>query len=106
MDAVFGLLLAFGIAAALTPLIGRLARRWGAVDLPRARGLSQAPTPLLGGLAIFAGVLVAGLLFLPDTGRWHAVLGGAAIITVVGAIDDVRPLPPAWKLAGQLLAGL
>jgi UDP-GlcNAc:undecaprenyl-phosphate GlcNAc-1-phosphate transferase len=104
--AVFGLLVAFALAAALTPLVARLARRLGAIDQPRARGLAQAPTPLLGGLGIFAGVLVAGLLFLPDTGRWHAVLAGAAIITVVGAIDDLRPLPPAVKLAGQLLAGL
>src|SRR4051812_3556414 len=105
-DGLLGLLVAFGIATALTPVVGRLARRAGAVDLPRARGLSDRPTPLLGGLAIFAGTLVAGLLFLPDADRFHAILAGAAIITLVGAIDDWRELSASWKLAGEVLAAL
>src|SRR3954449_1605424 len=45
--------------AALTPLAARLARRVGAVDAPRERGLAVRETPLLGGFAILAGVLVA-----------------------------------------------
>ena len=73
---------------------------------PRERGLAEEPTPLLGGLAIYAGVAVAGLLFLPLDARWHAVLAGATVITIVGAIDDWRDLPAVWKLAGQLAAGL
>lgn len=105
-DALLGLVIAFVIAAALTPLVARGARRIGAVDQPRARGLGERPTPLLGGLGMFAGVVVAGLLLLPDTSRYHAILGGAAIVTAVGALDDWRPLPPAWKLAGELLAAL
>src|SRR3954470_3145353 len=81
------------VAAALTPLSSRLARRVGAVDEPRARGLSDRSTPLLGGLAIFAGVLVASLLFLPvGDERWEAILAGAALITLVGALDDVFDL--------------
>lgn len=105
-DALLGLVIAFIVAAVLTPLVARGARGIGAVDRPRARGLAERPTPLLGGLGIFAGVAVAGLLVLPDGPRYHAILGGAAIVTAVGAIDDWRPLPPAWKLAGELLAAL
>jgi UDP-GlcNAc:undecaprenyl-phosphate/decaprenyl-phosphate GlcNAc-1-phosphate transferase len=107
-DALLGLLVAFAVAAALTPLVARLARRVGAVDQPRARGLANRPTPLLGGLAIFAGVLLAGLLVLPDDRRhtFEAILGGAAIITIVGAIDDWRALPASWKLAGECVAAL
>jgi UDP-GlcNAc:undecaprenyl-phosphate/decaprenyl-phosphate GlcNAc-1-phosphate transferase len=103
-DGLRGLLVAFVVATLLTPLAGRFARRVGAVDVPRARGLAVAPTPLLGGLAIFAGVAIAGALFLPDTNRYDAILGGAAVITLVGAIDDARELPAAWKLAGQFVA--
>ena len=105
-DALLGCLVAFLVVTALTRPVAALARRIGAVDLPRERGLAEQPTPLLGGLAIFAGVAVAGVLFLPDTDRWHAVLAGAAVITVVGAIDDWRPLPAVWKLTGQLIAAL
>src|SRR3954468_17839416 len=106
LDGLLGLVTAFAIAALATPFVARLARRLGPAAEPRSRGLSDRPTPLLGGLAILAGALVAGLLFLPDADRFHAILAGAAIITAVGAIDDVRPLPASWKLAGQVLAAL
>jgi UDP-GlcNAc:undecaprenyl-phosphate GlcNAc-1-phosphate transferase len=105
-NALWGLLVAFAVAAALTPLVAALARRVGAVDQPRARGLAERPTPLLGGLAIFAGALVAGLIFLPGHPRFQAILTAAAVITLVGAIDDWRALPASWKLAGELAAGL
>jgi UDP-GlcNAc:undecaprenyl-phosphate GlcNAc-1-phosphate transferase len=105
-DALLAFVVAFAVAAVLTPPVAAFARRIGAIDAPRERGLADRATPLLGGLAIFAGVMLAGVLFLPDTDRWHAVLGAAAVITIVGAIDDWRELPAAWKLTGQLGAAL
>ncbi len=103
-DGLRGLLAAFVVATLVTPLVGRFAVRVGAVDVPRARGLAAKRTPLLGGLAMFAGAAAAGALFLPHTDRYFAILGGAAVITLVGAVDDTRPLPPVWKLAGQFIA--
>ena len=61
LEALYAFLIAAAVTALLTPLTMRLARRVGAIDEPRERGLSQRPTPLLGGLAIFGGVLVAML---------------------------------------------
>jgi UDP-GlcNAc:undecaprenyl-phosphate GlcNAc-1-phosphate transferase len=84
----------------------RLARRLGAVDGLKARGLASEATPLFGGLAIFAGTLIAALLYLPDNERTRGILVAAALITLVGAWDDVRDLPPGAKLAGQVLAAL
>lgn len=101
---------AFAVAAAVsglvTPLTARLAHRVGAVDRPGERGLSDRPMPRLGGLALLAGVLVAGALFLPAGAEWRAILAGAALITVIGAVDDRYGLPPAVKLAGQAVAAL
>ncbi len=105
-SALFAFLLAAVVTALLTPLTMRLAQRIGAVDQPRERGLAERPTPLLGGLAIFAGVLFAGLLWLPDERAWHGVLIAAAVITLVGVLDDRFELPPFAKLAGQILAAL
>ena len=120
-DAVLSFVVAAAVAAALTPLAARLARRVGAVDFPRERGLGQRPTPLLGGLAILAAVLVAGAIWLPSViylphvygrpgngGTVHmwAVIAGACLIAAVGAVDDTRPLRPAWKLLGQVAAAL
>lgn len=95
---------AAAVAAALTPLTARLGRRVGAVSLPRERDLHEQPTPRLGGMAMCAGVLVAGLLWLPLEQPWKAVLAAALLITVVGALDDVFDLPAAAKLGGQVLA--
>ena len=111
LEALYAFLLAAGVTAVLTPLSMRFAHRIGAIDEPRERGLSDSPTPLLGGLAIFAGTLVAALVALPagyfgDHELWHGVLLGAAVITVVGALDDRFDLHPALKFAGQLLAAV
>src|SRR3954453_11019792 len=111
LDALFAFLVAAAVTAALTPLTKRLARAVGAIDEPRERGLSEKATPLLGGLAIFGGVFVAVLAFLPagygrDDELWHGVLIAAAVITAVGALDDRFELHPAAKFAGQILAAV
>jgi UDP-GlcNAc:undecaprenyl-phosphate/decaprenyl-phosphate GlcNAc-1-phosphate transferase len=102
--ALLAALVAFATAALLTPPVTRLARRLGAVDTLQARGLAREATPLLGGLALFGGALVAGLLFLPDEGRTRGILAAAALVTLVGAVDDLRDLTPVPKLAGQAAA--
>jgi UDP-GlcNAc:undecaprenyl-phosphate GlcNAc-1-phosphate transferase len=104
--AVLAALVAFAVAAALTPLAARFARRIGAVDELKERGLASKHTPLLGGLAIFGGALVAGLIFLPDNQRTEGILAAAALITIVGALDDVFDLHPAAKLLGQIAAAV
>src|SRR5271169_2103740 len=113
LDALYAFLVAAAVTALLTPLTMRLARTVGAIDEPRERGLSERPTPLLGGLAIFAGALVAGLIWLPagyarehQPQLWHGVLLAATVITIVGALDDRFDLHPAMKLLGQVLAAV
>jgi UDP-GlcNAc:undecaprenyl-phosphate/decaprenyl-phosphate GlcNAc-1-phosphate transferase len=111
LDALYAFLVAAAVTALLTPLSMKLARLVGAIDEPRERGLSESATPLLGGVAIFAGTLVAGLIWLPagfgkEHQLWHGVLLAAGVITLVGAIDDRYELPPIVKLAGQLVAAV
>ena len=107
-DAVYAFLAAFVVAALLTPLTARLARRVGAVDHPKERGLGAGSTPLLGGLAMLGGVLVSSALFLDFGGvtadRFKGILAGAVVIALVGALDDRFDLPPGVKLAGQIAA--
>jgi UDP-GlcNAc:undecaprenyl-phosphate GlcNAc-1-phosphate transferase len=106
LDALWAFLVAGAVAITLTPLAARFARRIGAIDQPRERGLHENPTPSLGGLAILAGVLVAGVAFLSWSGETRGILGGAAAIAVVGAVDDAKPggLSPIVKLLGQFAA--
>jgi UDP-GlcNAc:undecaprenyl-phosphate GlcNAc-1-phosphate transferase len=111
VDAVY----AFGVAAVLAlllvPVAEWVARKVGAIDYPNERSLHTEPTPRLGGLAILVGVLVAGVLFLPDGSGFRgdetrAILLGAIVIAAVGAADDILDLPPLVKLLGQIAASI
>jgi UDP-GlcNAc:undecaprenyl-phosphate GlcNAc-1-phosphate transferase len=107
IDALWGFLVAGVVAFAMAPLVARLARNLGAMDMPRERGLSDEPTPRLGGIAILAGVAVAALLFLPLFGdsevakQTRGIMLGAVVITLVGTADDIWDLPAPVKLLGQ-----
>ncbi len=104
VEALLAFLLAGVVTLLLTPLTIRLARRAGAIDRPGPRSLHEVPTPKLGGLAIFAGMLVAALIWLPGDAETRAILVGAAAITVVGMLDDIYDLGAATKLLGQTVA--
>jgi UDP-GlcNAc:undecaprenyl-phosphate/decaprenyl-phosphate GlcNAc-1-phosphate transferase len=110
LDAVYAFVSAFAVTVLLTRPVARFARGVGAVDHPKARGLGRASTPLLGGLAIGAGVLVAALAFIEPTVRTHdrliGILAGGVLITIVGAVDDRFDLAPAVKLLGQVVAAI
>src|SRR4026207_1430519 len=109
-EVLYGAIIAFVIVVLLTPAVGgvALARRTpavggrarmrGAVDRPDARRINRRPIPRLGGLAIFLGILVPSLAFLDLAGESRGVLLGAAVATVVGAVDDFRGLSPSVKL--------
>ena len=96
LDALLAGAAACAVTAALTPVVGRVARHFGLLDEPRDRGLSQRMTPLLGGIAIFAGVVAAMLVWLPMDETYRSILIGATIITLVGATRrHHRPAPGA-----------
>jgi len=112
-------LVAGGVGAYLaTPAVLALSRKIGAVDIPDDRKVHAVPTPTLGGAAIFIGLLVAavvaaGLKPFRDSfqplGVWPlpelvAIIVGAAIIFVIGVVDDLKGLKAPVKLSGQLLA--
>ena len=103
-EVVWGFAVALGIVLLLTPAIGQMARRIGAVDAPEPRRLNELPVPRLGGLALFLGILVPALAFLEVNREVRGLLLGAAIATTVGAIDDFRGLTWWQKLAGQVTA--
>ena len=103
-EVLYGAGTAFVIVVLLTPAVGGMARLLGAVDRPDSRRLNRRPIPRLGGLAIFLGIIVPSLAFLDLSGETRGVLLGAAVATVVGAVDDFRGLSPPTKLAGQVCA--
>jgi len=103
-EVLYGAALAILLVVLLTPAVGGMARILGVVDLPERRRLNANPIPRLGGIAIFFGIFVPALAFLELGRETRGVLLGAAVATVVGAIDDFRVLRPGRKLAGQIIA--
>src|SRR6266496_4568718 len=109
------LLVTAAVTYLLTPLVRRVAIATRAIHEPRARDPHTEPTPLLGGLAMYGG-LVAGLFiasqlsFLRDPfqaagSRSEAgLLLAGGLVVVVGFADDRWGLSAISKLAGQVAA--
>ncbi|MBS1885565.1 MAG: undecaprenyl/decaprenyl-phosphate alpha-N-acetylglucosaminyl 1-phosphate transferase [Actinobacteria bacterium] len=105
-DAALAFIAAAAIAWLLVPFVERLAFRVGAIDYPKARSLHDRPMPRLSGLAILAGVEVAGWIWLRHDSESRAILVGGVAIAAVGVLDDIYDLPALPKLAGQVAAAL
>src|SRR6478609_10514139 len=101
---LWGALSALVIVLVLTPAVGRAARYLRLADRPVEGVRARHEIPRLGGLALFFGIFVPSLAFLPLGGELRGILIGASIVTAVGALDDFRGLPWWQKLGGQVLA--
>lgn len=104
---------AFATVVVTTPIVRWLSFKVGAVDRPGGRRTHLRPTARLGGLALFAGFLaaVAAASRLPTfepvfatTSEPEAIVLAAAVVVVVGLVDDIRGVSAPVKLAGQTLA--
>jgi UDP-GlcNAc:undecaprenyl-phosphate GlcNAc-1-phosphate transferase len=106
-------LLAFVIALSaslvLTVPVRALAIRMGMVDLPGPRKVHLKPIPLLGGLAMYGGVMLAILIAFDGAARAQSfgIVTGATLMAVVGFLDDRGLLHHQIKLfAGMPLAAV
>lgn len=105
---------AAAIAYLTTPAVRRFAIRFGAMAEVRDRDVHSKPTPRLGGLAIYAGLLSALVfasqlplmqtVFDSETGTATALLAGMGVLVAVGIVDDRWGLDAPTKFAGQVLA--
>ncbi|HEY5295795.1 MAG TPA: NAD-binding protein [Gaiellaceae bacterium] len=104
------------IVAAVAALPAALLAVWALLHSRLSHGLEQTPdasrwraaaTPLVGGVAIYAGLSV-GLWLAVLVGPLEAsrqlvgIFAGASLLFFAGLIDDIRTLPPLAKLAAQL----
>jgi UDP-GlcNAc:undecaprenyl-phosphate/decaprenyl-phosphate GlcNAc-1-phosphate transferase len=111
---VLALLLAAATTYLLTPLVRRGAIATNAMHAARARDVHVQPTPLLGGLAMYAG-LTAGLLVanqlsylraaFPTSRTVPGLLLAGGLLVVTGIIDDRWGMGAISKLAAQVAAG-
>ena len=83
-------LIALSASLILTVPVRELAIRVGMVDSPGPRKVHLTPIPLLGGLAIYAGVMLSILIVFDGAARAQSfgIVTGATLVAVVGFIDD------------------
>ncbi|PLW68581.1 MraY family glycosyltransferase [Pseudohalioglobus lutimaris] len=93
------------VAFAMARLSVGLGVRAGLVDLPDARKLHSAPTPLTGGIFIFLTILIC--TFATGTAPYsNGMLAIAVGVFLVGVFDDIQHINPWLRLGIQYCAGL
>ena len=130
MAAIIAGLVSLAIAFLAVPVTTRLAHMFGMIDLPARHKGHARPTPLLGGCAIFAAILLPTMLAMSMSRIWAhngvpkwvpvelavhvagaaerapqalGILACAFVLHVIGIVDDRRNLGPLFKLIGQLV---
>ena len=110
-------LLVAGIAAVVTAAASfgvlRLSRRFRIAPELRDRDVHTTPTPRLGGIAMYLGLIAAilSVMFftrlteqIEQVAQLWVLLGACTLIAVVGILDDLLDLDWMIKLAAQLAA--
>src|SRR5437879_729835 len=87
---VLAFFIALFASLALVVPVRALALRVGMVDLPGPRKVHLKPIPLLGGLAMYAAVVIAVLFAFngPARAQIVGILIGATLVATVGILDD------------------
>jgi UDP-GlcNAc:undecaprenyl-phosphate/decaprenyl-phosphate GlcNAc-1-phosphate transferase len=118
-------IVAFAVSLLATPVMRRLAVKFGVIDRPsEARKVHRIPIAYMGGVSVYLGLLAAilfsytaplhGLVtfhpsqysedgFLPG-GVPISIVLGMTVIMIVGLLDDVLKISPRVKVGGQLFA--
>ncbi|MBA4417635.1 MAG: undecaprenyl/decaprenyl-phosphate alpha-N-acetylglucosaminyl 1-phosphate transferase [Syntrophus sp. (in: bacteria)] len=98
------LLLSLFVTMPLILVFIRIARRFGAMDIPGERKIHSHPIPRIGGIALVIGTFASTLLWATPSPFFKAYAAGVAIIVFFGLIDDLKDLSYIVKLVGQCAA--
>ena len=96
----------FLVAFLSAPLFRKLAIRRNILDIPNHRKIHKESTPLLGGLAVYMGVMLGLALNLANLHLFSGLVIGSTIILVIGIVDDVKGLSAKFRLMVQFVAAL
>ncbi|WP_165942166.1 MraY family glycosyltransferase [Luteimonas arsenica] len=102
--ALVAAVVAWGVLRILHPLAPRL----NLLDFPQGRKDHAHPTPIIGGLAMVAGVMLVTLLFMPGFASETLVSfwGASLLLVATGLYDDRFDLRWYWRVLAQAVAAL
>ena len=121
-DIAIAFILAFVVTFVTTPYTIKIARKVGAVDIPKdERRMHKKSMPKFGGPAVILGFLVSAIYLLIVLSLEHSInlfsideygkkllgfLLGILVIAAFCIVDDIKTIRPITKLAGQLLGAI
>lgn len=109
-DALFPFLVALSVTAITTPLCIPLIKKWGFVDDPKKHQhpalLHKKIIPRAGGIPLFLGVTIGGLLFLPLNKITIALFIASFIALIVGTLDDKYDISRYLRFETNILCAL
>lgn len=90
------------VSFAATPIVIKFGKKLGIIDDPsknkHPKVIHTYPVPRGGGIPIFVALLTASLIFLPHDKQVLGIVGGAAILMIMGYLDDKYNLNPYLRL--------
>jgi UDP-GlcNAc:undecaprenyl-phosphate GlcNAc-1-phosphate transferase len=118
-DIAIAFLLGLVTAFVVTPFSMRIAKKYGAIDVPNDRRVNKKPMPRLGGIAVIAGFFVSTIYLLismsiegklvlfEEDMLWLKLVGffvGIIILGITCFIDDSKGIPSWVKLIAQVIS--
>jgi UDP-N-acetylmuramyl pentapeptide phosphotransferase/UDP-N-acetylglucosamine-1-phosphate transferase len=106
LSVIFSVFLAFFVVYISIPSIVTVANEKGLFDEPGRRKSHQHKVPILGGIAIFAGLVISSGLFInvTESREFLPVLVAIVVVFFIGIKDDILIIAPDKKLYGELIA--
>ena len=120
-DIAIAFLLGLVTAFVVTPFSMRIAKKYGAIDVPNDRRVNKKPMPRLGGIAVIAGFFVSTIYLLismsiegklvlfEEDMLWLKLVGffvGIIILGITCFIDDTKGIHSLTKLIVQIVVAL
>lgn len=110
MITIIALLITTLLSALITPLVIKIYKQKKWLDDPtemvHKKKVHEKPVPRGGGIVIFSAILIASFFFLSYDKYLVAIMLGAALLTIVGTLDDIFDLHPVSRLITGLIATL
>ncbi|MCE5324756.1 undecaprenyl/decaprenyl-phosphate alpha-N-acetylglucosaminyl 1-phosphate transferase [bacterium] len=110
-SALLAVLISFVVALLMTPQVRMLAMRLNVVAQPGGRRVHSRVTPLMGGIAMYAGFIIAVIIVVILSPRLRfdmqtiGILVGATYVAIIGVIDDKYELPGWFQALSILISG-
>jgi len=106
MKTLFAFSISFVITYITLPVLRALAFKLNILDIPTARKIHKVATPLLGGIAVYLGLIIGVAFNFDKLFIFLPLLLGATLILLLGLVNDIKELSAQARFISQLLIAL